>query len=384
MLTCNFFAIIFTDYFYDGEFKMNKQLEILKVTDYDKFKCIAEKCEFTCCSGWDINIDKNTLIKWKKDNDNIFKNIETRKSVNSEGYIIDKEIDDHCPFLDSNKLCTIVNKKGEDYLSLTCKSFPRIKNKFSETIELSLSCACPEVVEIINDLRDKLKLEGSSDLELREVLINIMKEPNIKLDQKLMISYQMLLDLFDGNINENEIEKYKNISNLKEILKMYDEIHFNIDESLEELNNLFLDITQDYKEVPILKKVLGNLWSLADTIDIEHIKFKWNDYKNMFERYNNLSENCIVSKIIGSCISFDLEDIVVAYEMIILEYILIRYAGFLNYCSTGKIEVKDIKDYIVIFSRVIGNNSEAVLDFINEGFEDTILEFGYLCFICLF
>lgn len=26
--------------------------EILKIKGYDKFKCTADKCSLTCCSGW--------------------------------------------------------------------------------------------------------------------------------------------------------------------------------------------------------------------------------------------------------------------------------------------------------------------------------------------
>ena len=45
---------------------MNKKINISKIIDYDKFKCTADKCKFTCCEGWDINIDQNTFSKWKK------------------------------------------------------------------------------------------------------------------------------------------------------------------------------------------------------------------------------------------------------------------------------------------------------------------------------
>ena len=75
-----------------------------------------------------------------------------------------------------------------------------------------------------------------------------------------------------------------------------------------------------------------------------------------------------------------------SFELIILEYVLVRYAGFLKYCisENGIVDIKDIKDYIVAFSRIISNNSEAVIDFISEGFDNVILEMGYICFISLY
>lgn len=44
---------------------MNKEVKIFKIQNYDYFRCTADKCKFTCCSGWDVNIDNNTYIKWK-------------------------------------------------------------------------------------------------------------------------------------------------------------------------------------------------------------------------------------------------------------------------------------------------------------------------------
>jgi len=39
----------------------------MKVLDYyDKFECIRSDCEDSCCSGWQVAIDKNTYRKYKK------------------------------------------------------------------------------------------------------------------------------------------------------------------------------------------------------------------------------------------------------------------------------------------------------------------------------
>ena len=46
---------------------MNKELSISKITGYDRFKCSADKCKFTCCEGWDINVDEDTFNKWKNE-----------------------------------------------------------------------------------------------------------------------------------------------------------------------------------------------------------------------------------------------------------------------------------------------------------------------------
>ena len=32
---------------------------------YNNFKCIAEKCKHTCCAGWEIDIDEQSLNNYK-------------------------------------------------------------------------------------------------------------------------------------------------------------------------------------------------------------------------------------------------------------------------------------------------------------------------------
>ena len=32
---------------------------------YERFKCIADKCSHSCCIGWEIDVDADTLKKYK-------------------------------------------------------------------------------------------------------------------------------------------------------------------------------------------------------------------------------------------------------------------------------------------------------------------------------
>ena len=40
-------------------------MRYIKPTYYDEFKCIADKCPDTCCAGWQIVIDEETLDKYQ-------------------------------------------------------------------------------------------------------------------------------------------------------------------------------------------------------------------------------------------------------------------------------------------------------------------------------
>ncbi|MDZ5252155.1 flagellin lysine-N-methylase [Clostridium sp. LIBA-8841] len=382
---------------------MNKDINILKITNYDKFKCIADKCKFTCCEGWDINVDNNTYDKWKrdkKDSEYLLNNVKIKKCNEKTEYFINKEIYEACAFLDGQGLCNIVKSHGEEYLSLTCHTFPRLENVFENKKELSLSCACPEVVEILNNLKGKVEMiseksiyeeENLLELRIRETLIDIIYEERLSLEERLIIGFEMLLNILENEIYTNEenlleeLEKYSDREYIEEVINVYSEIELNKTDSIEEINYLFLDIIQNYKEVSSFKCILEQISNFAENVEVKSLQNKWSTYKEKFKEYDKLIEKCIISKILSNCVSDDIEEMVLAFQMIILEYLLIRYALFLKYCiNEEEINIEEVKDYIVAFSRIIGNNTEAVLDFLSDGFEDTILEIGYLCFIALF
>lgn len=382
---------------------MNKEINMLKILGYNDFKCIANKCKFTCCEGWDIDIDNDTYEKWKKDEKDstyLLNGVKTKECNGKEEYFINKETFEKCPFLDGEGLCNIVKSHGEGYLSKTCHSFPRINNNFEHKRELSLSCACPEVVEILDKINENIGMESENnnneeesllELKIRESLINIIYEDKFSLDERLIIGFDMLLNILEDESYTNEeslleeLEKYRDNEYRKEVAYVYNEIELNIVDSLLEINSLFLDIVENYRKVSNLKCILEEISNFSERANVESLSEIWKEYKEKFKEFNKLLEKCIASKIYSNCISDDIEDMILSFQLIILEYLLVRYAVFLNYCINGeKIQDEKVKDYIVAFSRVIGNNTEAVLEFLSDGFEDPILEMGYLCFITLF
>lgn len=381
---------------------MDKEKTIFKISGYNDFKCTANKCKFTCCEGWDINIDKDTYEKWKKDEKDskyLLKGVKIKECNGNNGYFINKETFEKCPFLDCEGLCNIVKGHGEGYLSKTCHSFPRIKNDFESKRELSLSCACPEVIEILDKIEGKILMEPEGrnnkdellELKIRETLIDIVSEEEFSLDERLLIGFDMLLNILEDESYTSEeslleeLEKYSDNEYRKEVAYVYNEIELNRVDSLVEINSLFLDIVENYREVSNLKDILENLSNFAKEANMESLSEKWEDYKEKFKEFNEILEKCIISKIYSNCISDDMEDMTLSFQLIILEYLLVRYATFLKYCvNDKKIQNEEVKDHILIFSRIIGNNVEGILDFLNDGFEESILEMGYLCFITLF
>lgn len=382
---------------------MKNKIDMIKIKGYNSFKCIADKCKFTCCSGWDINVDSNTYDKWKnKENSNYFlDNIRFKKNNGENNYLIKKEIKADCPFLSDRGLCNIVINEGEDYLSSTCKSFPRIENTFDETKELTLSCSCPEVVNIISDMKEKIVMDSKDKspyvdnlgaLKIREALINIIQKEDIRLGKKLIVSYDMLLNVLNReDLTTYEelidfLDNYKLEAYVKKELNKYKNYEKNdTAEYLKEINLLFVDIIENYRNVPIFEEDLREIYNFTERINKKSVFIEWKNFKNLFEKYDDFNEKIISAKILSNCISDDIEEMIISFEMIMLEYLLTRYAVFLKYCINieKEINIEWIKNYTVIFSRIISNNVNSVIDFLIETFENEILELDYLCFLIL-
>ena len=90
---------------------------IVKTDFYDKFKCIASECDFTCCQEWKIGVDENTIEKWA----NMIAPSDTQirhssmKNIKMDEIVVDSDGESsialcengYCPFFNEkqNKFC---------------------------------------------------------------------------------------------------------------------------------------------------------------------------------------------------------------------------------------------------------------------------------------
>ena len=72
---------------------------------YERFKCVAGECEDTCCAGWQIVIDEESLEKYKKITKGKDKRIDFKEGV------FKQDIERRCAFLNSDNLCDMYTQK---------------------------------------------------------------------------------------------------------------------------------------------------------------------------------------------------------------------------------------------------------------------------------
>jgi lysine-N-methylase len=357
---------------------------------YDAFSCIADQCSFTCCEGWKVEVDPDTYNRWnnKEHSSNVLsKKVRIKKHGKETSYYIKMNTDMRCPYLNEKGLCNIVIKFGEDYLSKTCKIFPRHENSFRDLTEYSLSCACPEVVDIINRRDEKIKFsyDGSNELwdsvpmeyHIRKVMIAIMQNSVFSFKDRLLLVFHMLLSLKKELIITKEmIFKYQDEKVLLSFLSIWSDIEINNNHSYQEKKELFIDIVQNYKEVKNFSNYLKDISFVAEDLDTKSIRTQWNNFKIAFLQYEKLMENCFVSKIFTNCINEDMDEMIMSFQLLVTEYVMVEYSSFLH--ANQEINYSIIRDYIVIYTRIIEYNADGIKEFWEEGFDDAVWDFGYM------
>ena len=121
-------------------------MKIVKPTFYKTFKCIAGDCPDSCCQGWEVDADSDSLEYYKT----LDNSLEIKKRIDS---VLSKDEFDNtiftlapkkrCPFLNDENLCDMHIAIGGEHTPYTCRTFPRFIYDFGATREIGISFSCP-------------------------------------------------------------------------------------------------------------------------------------------------------------------------------------------------------------------------------------------------
>ena len=177
---------------------------------YEDFQCTADRCPDTCCAGWQIIIDEESLEKYSRVRgpfgNRLFDSIDWE-----EGSF--RQQKGRCCFLDEENLCDLYKILGKDSLCRTCRMYPRHVEEYEGLRELSLSLSCPVAAEMILTCREPLRLieeetdeaeeleEEFEDFDLlmftqledaRAVMFALLQDRERTMDQRIGLTRQMV------------------------------------------------------------------------------------------------------------------------------------------------------------------------------------------------
>ena len=143
-------------------------MKIYAPSYYGKFKCIADKCKHSCCVGWEIDIDDESLERYKRIEGEFGELVRKNISFDADCPRFITDDSEKCPFLNSCGLCDMIIELGKDALCEICAAHPRYRNFFSDRVEIGLGLCCEAVAEIVLSERDKVvytEQDESDDFE---------------------------------------------------------------------------------------------------------------------------------------------------------------------------------------------------------------------------
>lgn len=120
-----------------------------------RFRCIAERCEDTCCSGLRIPVGEPQLQRLREaaaargEGEWVEQGLEPEPEGPPHARALLKaRADGSCTFFGEDRLCSLQKRYGEPVLSNACSLFPRVLEQRKSHLEVSGMLGCPEVARL--------------------------------------------------------------------------------------------------------------------------------------------------------------------------------------------------------------------------------------------
>lgn len=296
---------------------------------YDKFKCIAEQCEATCCAGWQIVIDEESIFRYQTETGDYGE--ELRKRIEWDEGVFLQDSCKRCAFLTGNNLCEMYQKLGEESLCVTCTNYPRHIEEFENLREITLAISCPEVARILLEQREPVYfMEEEVDEEeeefedfdpfffsyledARKIMIAILQNRRLSMAVRGALVKNMAEEM-------QQIIEESDLFDLADVFEKYeDEANREITISDAERNiNTFYNNPDEWFRYS--KTVFGRLYEL------EYLSDDWESYLNKcqmtvygdgiqayYEMQNKFKEYCMRESFAGVSMEIILEQLLVYF-----------------------------------------------------------------------
>ena len=301
---------------------MNQTYKYFQPEYVKNFQCKGQACDAYCCKNWAITIDKKTYKKYSHIKPKSAAQEITRKIIKNDelkSYIVKLDKNKKCPFLTEDNWCSIQRKHGEDFLSETCATYPRITWNFGDFYERSLTLTCPAVAAQVLVPTEPIKFEmlevpekvhsnfgkiqvGNSLVPrilldkiklLQETAIAILQERTLTIDQRLLM-LGLYFDKLDELLNGGNLENFEPINSAYKDLKFLQEqsekfssvIKFNVGEHIKIMFGILKTLYSDK-----IKKITDRRFidAVANTLQIQTDENNQVSVKKLAEKYLELS-----------------------------------------------------------------------------------------------
>ena len=249
---------------------------------YKEFSCIAGACPDTCCAGWQIVIDDQTLKKYQHFK-GPFRN-RLHNDIDWKEHVF-RQYNRRCAFLNEENLCDIYTEAGPEMFCRTCRNYPRHMEEFDGLREGSLSLSCIEAAKIILGCKDPVQfITMEDDTEDEED-----EEFDFLLFTKLMDAREAILKMLQNREVDICVRMGMVLNLSKEIQIAVDHGElFQIDELLKDFGEMdsLLEIQKQIGEDPMGEnEYCSEMRKMFRTFSkLEVLKEDWPEYVRKAER----------------------------------------------------------------------------------------------------
>lgn len=121
--------------------------EIRRISIFDEFQCVGQRCSINCCQGWKIPINHDAYMKYLYEKGLFGMKLRLFLKRGEQTASFRSPLG-RCPFWGNDRLCSIQKKHGEEYMPAVCVQFPRQLYNLSFFCEETLYLACPEAAKL--------------------------------------------------------------------------------------------------------------------------------------------------------------------------------------------------------------------------------------------
>lgn len=131
-------------------------MKLYAISGYEQFRCLMSRCTHTCCAGWEIDIDGDTLARYRRTGGAIGKKL--REKIDWEAGSFRLGADERCPFLTENGLCELIMTLGDNSLCQICADHPRYRSFLPGRVEIGLGLCCEAAGRLLLSREEKTGL----------------------------------------------------------------------------------------------------------------------------------------------------------------------------------------------------------------------------------
>ena len=359
----------------------------IRVPEYFKdFKCIASKCEDTCCAGWGIVIDDATYDRYKNVQGEFGDRLRS-EIVHEAGENIFVLKGNNCPFLNEEKTCDIYINIGEENLCYTCQQYPRYTEEFGSLREVGISLSCPEAARIMLNNSKKVEFELSENnevvssyndinaqlfielLQSRKIVMDIIQDRTIDLRKRAVVAL-LFVDEIQEKIDESEIkeiksvrEKYLDKGFLEELINELEEYRDNEGSKYDDMHEYF-KVFKDLKHItpddPLgLNDALRYFWQTDEDEELYIIKHRQFEeyYKDKLYKFENILVYFVFRYFMKAVFDYD---ILAKIKTALVSYMIIKELAVVRYIENSEFTDEDMVDIAHTYSKDIEHLEENI------------------------